>query len=77
MSEIAVTKIVLKIGKKEIELTPEQAQELHAVLKELLDKNSYPIYIPQPYPVIVEKPPYRTWITYGDNTGTYSITSNG
>ncbi len=36
--KIAVTELVLQIGKKELRLTPEEAEKLHGALDELFGK---------------------------------------
>ena len=81
MSEISISKINIRIGKKEVELTPDEAKELQEILNETFGKKEI-VYIPSPYPVVQPVqpvyPPYRYWeITYG-NTGvvTYSVISS-
>ena len=76
MSEISISKIVIKIGKKEIELSPEEAKELQNVLQETLGKNNT-VYIPKPYPVYPNPNPYPYHIPYwtvtvGDSSVIYS-----
>lgn len=75
--KIEVTKIVIKIGSKDAELTIEQARDLKDALVELLgSKDKEIVYIPQPYPVYHR--PYW-YVTYGDvskpwnGTVTYSL----
>lgn len=73
--KIEVSKIVIKIGDKEAELTIEQAKELKDVLGELFGKDHERIYIPQPYPVYPTPYIYPRWeVTYTDN-GTRTIDS--
>lgn len=48
---VKISKININIGDKEISLSPEQANELHAVLGQLLGKPetvNQPVYIPNP-----------------------------
>lgn len=69
--KIAVTKLVLQIGKKEIELSPEEAEKLHAALNELFGKEQAPAQqtliiketqlLPQPYPVPYNPAPIWYW----------------
>ena len=79
MSEVSISKINIKIGKKEVELTPDEAKELQEILNETFGKKER-VYIPSPYPVV--QPvyrPYRYWeVTYGNGTGTvtYSATNH-
>lgn len=63
MSKITkITGIMLKIGEKEIQLTPEEAKDLKRALDEM-----YPSYPPQPlviekhYPRWWERPSYWGW----------------
>ena len=73
-----IKKIVLKIDKKEIELTPEQAKKLHGLLDEMYCKKEviYPSY-----PMIWrERNPYwiygcNTWCADGGETISYSASS--
>jgi hypothetical protein len=59
MSKLAeVTKIVLDIDGKEIELTPEDAKALYFALKELVGEKEV-ITVPSPYPVYPYKNPWR------------------
>lgn len=59
MNDIQITKITVKIGKKEVELTVEQAKELRAELKRLLgsDETIYIPALPEPY-----HPPYNPYV---------------
>jgi hypothetical protein len=78
--KIEVTKVVIRIGDKPVELTIDQARELKDALNELLGSKET-VYLPSS-PVIIDRPypypytPYWT-ITYG-NTGTvtYSASMN-
>ena len=68
MSKLAeVTKIILNIDGKEIELSPKDAKSLYIALKELVGEKEV-ITIPQPYPVYPYQNPYRYWTTYGIST---------
>jgi len=64
MSEIK--KIVLEIGDKEIELTPDEAKELKDVLNNLFGEKDI-VYIPKPYPVYHPYPHW--WVRYPDRIG--------
>ena len=70
MSQTEVTKIVLNIGRKEIELSPKDVRELYVALKELVCELhvQQPIYYP---PIYVQ--PYIHWKTCG---GTVVIWTN-
>ena len=85
--KIEVSKIVVKMGKKEVELSLAEALELKELLNETFGKKetvfipSSPTVIPYPYPV---RPwPYRYWevtcgrYSTGDTSGviTYSLSS--
>ena len=71
---VRIKKLTLKIGKREITLTPDEARKLHQALDSLFEKEvkvvekivwkEYPIYIER-----VEKPwqPYP-WITWCGTT---------
>ena len=67
MSEIEVEQITIKIGKKQLALSQEQANELLEVLAKLLGK-------PQTVEKIIERPYWRYWYvttpTYPNWTGT-------
>lgn len=70
--EIQVTKIIIKMGEKDAELTIEQARQLKDALVELLGEKEKTVYIPSPY--IVERPyPYRYpywYVTWGTDSAT-------
>ena len=73
-----IEKIVLKLGAKKIELSPEEAKELKSILEELFGKDKVQ-YVPQPYPVYPSPWRYHswgtpTWDTFG-TTVTYSSTN--
>jgi len=61
MSEIK--KIVLSVGDKEIELTPDEAKELRKILGDLFGEKETTV-IPVPYPV----QPYYPWTIWGTGT---------
>lgn len=72
-NEKIIKKICIEIGGVEVEVTPEQARQLHDALGSLLglDKPAPVVYSP---PVIIrERPWYPTW-TY---SGTQPIWPNG
>ena len=47
-----IQKIILKIGKKEIELSMEEAKELKKILGDIFQEKEFiPIPFPQPHPV--------------------------
>ena len=60
-----ITKIVLDIDGKEIELTPAQAKELMLILKEMYEQKEkivpQPYPVPKPIPVPVYPDPYDEW----------------
>ena len=85
MSEVSISKINIKIGKKEVELTPDEAKELQEILNETFGKKET-VYIPGS-PIYIERPyirPYPYWtVTYGNTsqptsggTLTYSLSSS-
>ena len=86
MSEkVSVSKIVVKMGKKEVELTLEEAKELQELLNDTFGKKET-VYIPGS-PIYIERPyhwTYPRWeVTYGntskfqsDGTLTYSLSSS-
>jgi len=79
--KIEVSKIVVKMGEKEIELSPAEAKKLQELLNEIFSKNKEPIYVPICPSVISPQYPYYPYpytYTYTDNmddttTITYSI----
>lgn len=74
MSELK--KIVLQIGEKEIELTPDEAKELKKVLGDLFGEDKT-VFVPNPYPVYPYYRPYFTWGTHTspNDNGVAYITS--
>jgi len=56
MSEVAkkarVSKVTIKLGKKEVDLSLEEAKDLHEALEKMFGKEV--ITIPQPYPIYPE-----------------------
>ena len=76
MSEVSISQINIKIGKKEIELSPDEAKELQQILNETFGEKKT-VFIPQPYPVYPN--PHRYWeVTWGSGTGvvTYCATNH-
>lgn len=62
--EAEIKKIVLKVDKKEIELTPKQAKKLHELLDEMYGTTLRREYTPIPYPVVIrDYRPYWDWAT--------------
>ena len=56
-----IKKIVLGLGKKDIELTVDQAKKLHGLLDEMFGKKNIYDIRPYPYPIVIERArPY--WI---------------
>jgi hypothetical protein len=75
---VEIQKVVLKIGKKEIELSLAEAKELQELLNDTFGKVSIvrePIYIERPWR-IYPTPWYGTYWTTNVTNGTYSITCN-
>ena len=68
MSEIK--KIVLSVGDKEIELTPDEAKELRKILGDLFGEKETTV-VPMPYPVYPNYPYFGgTWVTtWSEGTG--------
>ena len=68
--KVSIEQINIKIGKEQIELTPEQANELKDLLNELLGAPEQVTYIPS-YPVVVPYPvyPYRRYDYWGVTLG--------
>jgi hypothetical protein len=64
---VEISKVNIKIGKKEIELSVEEAKELKEILNETFGEKGV-VYIPQPYPVYER--PWR-WRYWGEPTWTY------
>ena len=70
--KIEVTKIVIRMGEQDAELTIEQARQLKDALNELLGSKET-VYIPS-QPVVIEQRypyhPYPYWtVSYGTTTG--------
>lgn len=79
-NKVEISKINIQIGKKEIELSLEEAHELQQILNETFGKEKTVFY--PSYPVIVERPVYPRWnywtVTCGDsaNAGTFTLSNN-
>lgn len=71
MEKIEISKVTLKVGGKDIELTLEQARELKDVLGELFPEKTVPFTTPI-QPILIEPyypRPWHQWeVWYGDNT---------
>jgi len=80
MSDIEISKVVIKIGDKESELTLEQARDLKDALIDLLGEKDKVVHVPYPYPVYPEpyvwRRPYWT-VTYSDHTVTGTSQGGG
>jgi hypothetical protein len=64
MKQVEVTKITIKIGDKEIQLTPAEARELQRVLTDTIGDGHRainPVIVPYPFPVIHPYSPYPFW----------------
>ena len=78
-----IDKIVLKIGKQSIELSPEEAKELASILHELYGKKHagffpIPYPIPQPYPSPIPAPVWpRPWKYYEWKPGWTTDSTDG
>jgi two-component sensor histidine kinase len=73
---IEITEIKIKVGDKELSLTPEEARELGVVLDELLGKNKY-VFL-QSAPIHIEKQfspqyPLITWNTQYTDDGIFCM----
>lgn len=75
--EIKINRLILTIGKKELELTPDEARKLKDELNNLLG-----FHYPQPHPIIIERPvpvgpplPYSPWYTTCDSNSVSITTS--
>ena len=57
-----IKKFVIRLGKKEIELSPKEAEKLHSELDEIYGDNTKEMiqYVPHTYPVIFDRP-YPYW----------------
>jgi len=68
-------KVMIDVDGKTIELTMDQAEELHTKLGDILGKKSGSIFPPPIYPQIFREPPYTgdawTNVTYVRNSGEY------
>ena len=68
--------IILSLGNKDVELTTEQAKQLHGLLDELFGRAT--VSVPCPYPVYIRGErwwwdyPSPTWSGSGSGTVTYS-----
>jgi hypothetical protein len=77
--KVEIKKVVLKIGKKEIELSLSEAKELQELLNETFGKATV-----ISSPIIIERDRYHPypywhgtyWSTSCDSSGKYTITSN-
>ncbi len=75
--EIEITKIIINIKDKELELSLKEAKELSKTLKELFPENKNYTYIPYTIPYIDYDPnPYRWYpvITCGTDTSGNCLT---
>jgi len=72
---VEISHVNIRIGKKEIALSVEEAKELRDILNDVLGQNERPIYIASPYPVYVEPWPYKWWQTSDTGTITFCNTS--
>lgn len=71
MSRAEVTKITIRVGGKEHELTTDEAREVMVALQKVFSPP--PVYVPPiTYPVL----PWRWWYPWGDTTDTpiYKLT---
>ena len=59
MKSTEIKKLTIKMGKHEVDLTPDEARELRDVLDDLFGKSERIVTVPQPY--IVPTYPYRWW----------------
>lgn len=72
--EVKVTKIVINVGGKEVEFTPEEAKELTKILSDMFGEKDN-IYVPYSVPYY---PPYpHVWWSVGYNTDGTKWTDNG
>lgn len=81
--EVKVKKMVIQLGDKSVDLTIDEAKELHAALAELFEEKVR--YISSPS-VVIERPyrrPHYPWVWWGSrtsweaSTGTkFSLTGN-
>ena len=76
--KVEISKIKIKIGKKEVSLSLDELKELKDVLDEILEKEKELVYVPsypynsQPY-IYVQPNPYKVtpmWIPCGSVSGT-------
>lgn len=77
MEKIEITSIQLKIGKKEISLTPEEAKLLAYKLNELLGQGNTDKIWSFPYNPIITYPQWSYETTSGPTVIGYLSTSNG
>ena len=78
-NNVEIKKIILKIGKKEIPLSLEEAKELKRILADMFEKQDV-IIVGQPYPAypyLVYPRKYTYW-TWNDTSsvGSYTLTCN-
>ena len=74
MEKVEISKVTLKVGGKDIELTLEQARELKDVLGELFPEKANPLGPIQP--ILIEPcwpRPWEQWQTWCSGTGTLAI----
>jgi len=72
--EIEVSKIVVKMGEKEIELSPAEAKKLQELLNGILKENKEPIWPPvDPYPCPYPYPYFPVTYTTGPTDDTTTI----
>ena len=72
---VKVDKISIKIGERELSLTPKQAKELRDILDEMYPATTTPPYVPIYIDRWRERWPYRHWDwTWGSGTSdTYTV----
>ena len=78
MKKTSVKKLVIELDGKDVELTMEQARELHASLSELFDEKVREIRVPDPFPVY-RRPyiwPWREPIWISRSGSKFSIDSS-
>jgi hypothetical protein len=81
--DISISKIVLDVNGKKIELSLDEAQELEEILGKLFHKETEIITVPQPYPYPVYPyaiwehipKPYKKWDITWDTTSIYCTSS--
>jgi hypothetical protein len=72
--KVEITKITIKVGDKQAELTVQEAKELHRILDEMFKRQDV-TYVPV-YPTLPYYPIYPTWTywTTCTSNGTFNIT---